>query len=159
MTQLVRRNFPVSTFVDRFFDDSFFARPSRATNGDGATWVPAVDLSQSDEKFVLRADLPGLSKDDVNLTVEDSTLTLSGDRPLGKKEDGEAFNRVERTFGTFTRSFTLMLLEDSHELQQFTPHTMTYGDSAVDDGEGIQTFGTWSVVTEGVVVVRPTVAR
>ena len=107
MTQLVRRNFPVSTFVDRFFDDSFFARPSRATNGDGATWVPAVDLSQSDEKFVLRADLPGLSKDDVNLTVEDSTLTLSGDRPLGKKEDGEAFNRVERTFGTFTRSFTL----------------------------------------------------
>ncbi len=108
MPQLVRQSFPLANLVDRFFDDSLLGSSLfRGVESNGRTWVPAVDLSQNDQTFVIKADLPGMTKADIHLTVESDTLTLSGERTFVKTENKESFSRVERSYGKFTRSFGL----------------------------------------------------
>jgi HSP20 family protein len=71
-------------------------------------WMPPVDIYQNGQnEIVLRAELPGLKRDDIKLNVENSTLTLSGERRLDHEVKEEHFHRVERSYGSFTRSFTL----------------------------------------------------
>ena len=70
-------------------------------------WMPAMDLVESDDHFVLRADLPGMSEDDVNIELEDSTLTISGERRSEHEAEGDGYYRVERATGAFSRSLTL----------------------------------------------------
>ena len=89
--------------VNRVFD-AFFG------NGAGARarrWVPPMDLVETDEDLVLRADLPGVKGEDVNIEVKDGTLTVSGERRAEHEEGSEGFYRVERAFGTFSRSLSL----------------------------------------------------
>jgi len=120
MTDLIRRS-PVSGLIDSFFDDAFFAPVSRTRNA--AAWVPPVDLSQTADHFVLRADLPGLTKDDIELTVEDRTLTLTGSREFTAKtaqqadDHQESFSRIERQFGSFTRTFQLPANVDTSKVE------------------------------------------
>jgi HSP20 family protein len=76
----------------------------------GATmrrWMPPMDLVESGDDFVLRADLPGMGEEDVNIELEDSTLTISGERKAEHEAQGEGFYRVERATGSFSRSLTL----------------------------------------------------
>jgi HSP20 family protein len=70
-------------------------------------WIPAMDLVETDEDFVLRADLPGLSEKDVNIELEDNVLTVSGERKSEHEERKEGYYRVERSSGAFSRSLTL----------------------------------------------------
>ena len=70
-------------------------------------WMPPMDLVEAGEEFVLRADLPGLGEDDVKIELEDSTLTISGERKAEHEAKGEGFYRVERATGAFSRSLTL----------------------------------------------------
>jgi len=70
-------------------------------------WVPAVDLVETEGNLVLRADLPGLEKDDVAIEVKDGVLTLSGERRAEHEDKAEGYYRVERAFGRFSRSLTL----------------------------------------------------
>jgi HSP20 family protein len=70
-------------------------------------WMPAMDLVETDENFVLRADLPGLSEDDIKIEFDDGTLTVSGERKAEHESKGEGYYRVERAFGSFSRSLTL----------------------------------------------------
>src|SRR4051812_22383704 len=70
-------------------------------------WVPAMDLVESGDHFVLRADLPGMSEQDIQIELEDGTLTVSGERKAEHEEREEGFHRVERSFGAFSRSLTL----------------------------------------------------
>jgi HSP20 family protein len=70
-------------------------------------WMPAMDLVESDENFVLRADLPGLSEEDIKIEFEDGTLTVSGERKAEHESKSEGYYRVERAFGSFSRSLTL----------------------------------------------------
>jgi len=70
-------------------------------------WMPAMDLVETNDHFVLRADLPGMTEDDVKIEFEDGTLALSGERKAEHESKGEGFYRVERAFGTFSRSLTL----------------------------------------------------
>jgi HSP20 family protein len=70
-------------------------------------WMPAMDLVESDESFVLRADLPGLSEEDIKIEFEDGTLTVSGERKAEHESKSEGYYRVERAFGSFSRSLTL----------------------------------------------------
>ena len=70
-------------------------------------WAPAMDLVETDDHFVLRADLPGVTEEDVNIELEDNVLTLSGERKSEHEEKREGFYRVERSFGAFSRSLTL----------------------------------------------------
>jgi HSP20 family protein len=70
-------------------------------------WMPAMDLVETDENFVLRADLPGLSEDDIKIEFDDGTLTVSGERKAEHESKNEGYYRVERAFGSFSRSLTL----------------------------------------------------
>ena len=70
-------------------------------------WMPAMDLVENDDDFVLRADLPGLSEDDVKIEVEDNVLTVSGERKSEYEETKDGYRRIERAFGSFSRSLTL----------------------------------------------------
>ena len=93
--------------VNRLFGTVFDAP---ATGGNGGTlrrWMPAMDLVETDDRFILRADLPGLSENDVTIEVEDSVLTVSGERKAEHETTKEGYHRVERAFGSFSRSLTL----------------------------------------------------
>jgi HSP20 family protein len=91
--------------MNRLFNTVFDTPP-----GNGGTlrrWVPAMDLVETDDHFVLRADLPGLKQEDVKIELEDTTLTVSGERLAEHESKGEGYYRVERAFGEFSRSLTL----------------------------------------------------
>ena len=92
--------------INRLFN-SFFDTPVSAGEGVGRRWLPAMDLVEADDHYVLRADLPGLSEEDVNIEVEDRVLTVSGERKATHEVAKDGFHRVERAFGTFSRSLTL----------------------------------------------------
>ena len=95
--------------MNRLFN-TVFDTPSGGGGNGGSTlrrWMPAMDLVENDDNFVLRADLPGLSEDDVKLEFEDGTLTVSGERKAEHEAKNEGYYRVERAFGSFSRSLTL----------------------------------------------------
>lgn len=91
--------------VNRIFD-TFFGQDSR-DDARARRWVPAMDLAETEEHLILRADLPGLRRDDVEIEVKDGVLTISGERRAQQEERSEGFHRIERAFGTFSRSLTL----------------------------------------------------
>jgi HSP20 family protein len=93
--------------MNRLFG-TFFDTPTSAVSGNGARrWMPAMDLVETEEHFVLRADLPGLTEADVRIEVEDRTLTISGERQAEHESNGEGYYRLERASGAFSRSLTL----------------------------------------------------
>jgi len=88
-----------------------FSRPALRTNGKEnltvADWMPTVDISETEAEYLIKAELPEVKKEDVKVTVENGVLTLQGDRRQDKEEKGIKFHRVERSYGSFVRSFTL----------------------------------------------------
>jgi HSP20 family protein len=91
--------------VNRLFDTFFGGRPS--SNGALRRWVPPMDLVETEDHLVLRADLPGLDAGDVNIEIKDGVLTVSGERKTEHEERADGFYRVERGFGSFSRSMSL----------------------------------------------------
>ncbi|HVF78802.1 MAG TPA: Hsp20/alpha crystallin family protein [Solirubrobacteraceae bacterium] len=96
--------------MNRLFS-TFFDPPTRTPNGgNGAAtrrWIPAMDLVETGEHFVLKADLPGMTESDVNIELENNVLTLSGERKTEHEEKHEGYYRLERSTGAFSRSLTL----------------------------------------------------
>ena len=93
--------------MNRLFNTVFDA-PTAGNGGNTLRrWMPAMDLVETDDHFVLRADLPGLAEDDVKIEFEDGTLTVSGDRKAEHESKSAGYYRVERAFGSFSRSLTL----------------------------------------------------
>jgi HSP20 family protein len=92
--------------VNRLFD-SFFGRRDVGQAGAARRWVPAMDLVETEDHLVLRADLPGLDRDDIEIEVKDNVLTVSGERKAEHEKKGEGFYRIERSFGRFSRSLGL----------------------------------------------------
>jgi HSP20 family protein len=88
-----------------------FARPAVRAGGKEALavadWIPTVDISESDAEYLIKAELPEVKKENVKVTVEDGVLTLQGERRQEKEEKGRKYHRVERSYGSFVRSFTL----------------------------------------------------
>lgn len=86
---------------------------SRRHNGNGresmvvADWAPVVDITEDDKSYTFKAELPDLKKEDVHVTVENGILTLRGERKAEKEEKGRKYHRIERSYGSFLRSFTL----------------------------------------------------
>jgi HSP20 family protein len=81
---------------------------SRAEEGIApSTWTPAVDIYETPEAVVLKAELPGLTRDDIEIQISDNTLTLKGERRFTKGAEEENYLRIERAYGAFQRSFTL----------------------------------------------------
>jgi HSP20 family protein len=90
--------------MNRLFDQFF---DGRAGNAASRRWVPAMDLVETDDHLVLRGDLPGLTEDDVDIEIKDNVLTVSGERTAQHEDQAEGYHRVERSFGSFSRSLTL----------------------------------------------------
>jgi HSP20 family protein len=93
--------------VNRLFNTAFETPAGGNGGGTARRWMPAMDLSETNDAFVLRADLPGMNQDDIKIEVEDNVLTLSGERKTEHETKEEGYHRVERAFGSFARSLTL----------------------------------------------------
>ena len=72
-----------------------------------AQWFPLVDITEDDKEYLIKAELPEVKKDEVKVTVESGVLTISGERKFEKEESNKRYHRVERAYGSFTRSFTV----------------------------------------------------
>lgn len=72
-----------------------------------ADWIPAVDISESESEYLIKAELPGVKKEDIKVTLQEGVLTIQGERKQEKEEKGRKYHRIERSYGTFMRSFTL----------------------------------------------------
>lgn len=88
--------------MDRLFND--FLPTSRAAEASGMVWMPRADLAETDDAFVLSFDLPGLSPEQVEVTMEENTLTISGERKAPHGQDGGRWHRIERAYGRFLRT-------------------------------------------------------
>ena len=94
--------------MNRLFS-TFFDTPTTRGVGSGAIrrWIPAMDLIEAGEHFVVKADLPGMTEDDVKIEIEDDVLKISGERKTELENKHEGFYRLERTSGSFSRALTL----------------------------------------------------
>ncbi len=98
---------PFFRSLDQFFGEEPFRRSLLGASGVGDGWIPVVDVRETDDNFVFTAELPGLTKEDVSITLEENVLTLTGERRFENEESKNEFRRIERSYGRFTRSFTL----------------------------------------------------
>jgi HSP20 family protein len=114
----VRELTSIQNEMNRLFNTFF----DTSTTGNGGNdtlrrWIPAMDLVETEDHFVLKADLPGLAEGDVNVEVEDNVLTISGERKAEHEDKREGYVRVERAFGSFRRSLTLPAGIDAEAVQ------------------------------------------
>jgi len=98
-----------------------FARPATRTNGKEtmivADWTPTVDISETDGEYQIKAEIPDVKKEDVKVTLEDGVLTIQGERKQEKEEKGKKYHRVERSYGSFVRSFSLPEFIDEEKVK------------------------------------------
>lgn len=113
MTTLMRWT-PESEFlrnrVGRLFDQTFneFLSPLTSTEEmRGRGWFPAVDIRETDDSLTVFCEIPGLKKEDVSITLENNVLTISGERKFEKETKEQSYHRMERSYGKFSRSFSL----------------------------------------------------
>ena len=90
--------------VNRLFETSF---PRRSDNSALTAWAPAVDIFETENELVLKADLPDVNEKDLDIRVENNMLTIRGERKFEQEVKEENYLRIERTYGSFSRSFSL----------------------------------------------------
>ena len=101
--------------MNKLFDESYRGISRTGTEDDwalGGSWAPAVDIYEQGSDIVLKAELPGVDPKDVDVRLENSTLTLRGERKFDNEVKKESYHRIERSYGSFTRSFTLPSVVD-----------------------------------------------
>lgn len=91
--------------VNRLFEDT--AHQGRTNQADLATWAPAADIYETENELVAKFDLPDVKESDIDIRVENNTLAIRGERKFEKEVNEDSYLRIERAFGTFTRSFSL----------------------------------------------------
>ncbi|MFL6201436.1 MAG: Hsp20/alpha crystallin family protein [Thermoanaerobaculia bacterium] len=94
--------------------DSFFN--GEAQGEETRAWVPPVDIQENADAYLFHAELPGMTKEDIHITLENNVLRVSGERKFEKDAKKENYHRVERTYGTFTRTFTLPTQVDAEKV-------------------------------------------
>lgn len=103
--------------MNKLFEDSLVRPPGLPAETAQSTWTPAVDILEKDDEIILKAELPGILLDDVDLQVRDDILNLTGKRRFEKVAKKENYHRVERSYGVFSRSFTLPSSVDQNKIQ------------------------------------------
>lgn len=93
--------------MNRLFSDVRAQAPVRGEEIVQGAWIPAVDIFETNEAIVLKAELPGKTAQDISVEVKDNTLTLKGEKKFEKEVKEENYHRVERSYGSFQRAFTL----------------------------------------------------
>jgi HSP20 family protein len=91
--------------LGQIFGEGFGA--PEASSSPNVAWIPSVDVHEEDDRFVVRADVPGVEPKDIEVTAADGVLSIRGERRADKRANGSGFERVERVYGTFVRRFTL----------------------------------------------------
>ncbi|MFA5984462.1 MAG: Hsp20/alpha crystallin family protein [Methylococcaceae bacterium] len=101
-------------------------RAHTSNGGEGsiatAEWAPSVDIKEESDKFVLQADIPGVSPEAIDISMEDSVLTIKGEKKTEAKTEQEGYKRVERTYGSFYRRFSLPDTANSEAISATTKH-------------------------------------
>jgi len=109
--------------ADRFFrsfSPTLFTRWPRQFDENGGTkheWAPAADITESEKEYLVKAELPGVKREDVKVTLADGVLTIEGERKQEKEEKGGKTHRIERFYGSFCRSFTLPENADAQNIR------------------------------------------
>jgi len=96
----------IAPSVDDFIEKFFYGWPAFERNAE-LTWIPRVDVNETDKEIILDVELPGIDKKDIKVEVKDNTLSISGERKQEKKTENAESCRVERLYGKFERTFTL----------------------------------------------------
>ena len=97
--------FGIQREMNKMFDGVF--RGTGDEDYSFSSWTPAVDIAEHDDEYLVKVELPGVNKDEVKLTLENNILTIRGEKKQEKETKKENYHRVERSYGSFQRSFTL----------------------------------------------------
>ena len=103
--------------MNRLFEDAVSTARSEEKDMISSSWAPAVDIYEDEKQLVLTAEIPGINEKDVEIKVEDNTLSIHGERKLEKETKEENYHRIERAYGSFFRSFTLPNHIDQDKIQ------------------------------------------
>jgi HSP20 family protein len=121
---------PFAQFMDNFINGEASQEVSNRS------WAPAVDIRETEEAFLVHAELPGLSKDDVEITLENNILKLTGERRFEKDVEEKEYHRIERAYGAFTRAFSLPSRVDSSGVSaSFTDGVLTITVPKVEEAK------------------------
>ena len=120
MKRLILRTNPMSDIAsgfsreaERLLSDIF----NRNAVPFAEEWMPVVDVTETKDEIVVRAEVPGMTKEDISVTLQDNVLTLRGEKKQEKRELDAAFHRLERSYGSFVRSFTLPTLVQADKVK------------------------------------------
>jgi HSP20 family protein len=102
--------------MNQIFEDTLARTRGREEGLGTGMWTPAVDIYESNDAVVVKAEVPGLTKDQVGIEVKDGLLTLKGERKVEKEVKEENYHRIERAYGTFQRSFSLPATVDQEKI-------------------------------------------
>jgi HSP20 family protein len=97
----------VDTFFNRMVSSQFWPRLRPEAEGKKLQWAPSADISETDKEYVIRAELPAVPKEDVQVTVDDGIITIKGERKQQNEDKNEKFHRIENFYGSFERRFAL----------------------------------------------------
>lgn len=122
--ELWNKNFPIPQALDRLqremnraFDGFFRGDLLDSGSFFSEGWSPAVDISESSDSYSIYAELPGIKKDDVKITMNGNVITLRGEKKNESEKKERTFNRIERSYGVFERSFTLPVTVKSEAIE------------------------------------------
>ncbi len=116
MNSLRRNYFPIYKDFGSLIDNFLSGQTDDVTFGDLGKWAPAVDIKEEKNQFLVIADLPGVEKENIHISLENNILTLQGLRSEEKRTSQEGYSRVERTLGRFHRQFTLPQTTDGNKI-------------------------------------------
>jgi len=121
--------------MDRLFDRLWEGDvPERAMGG----WTPALDFSETKDSFLMKMEVPGIAPKDINVSLQDHVLTISGERKKEEEEKDERFYRLERSYGTFTRSIRLPMAVDEKKVNAvFKDGVLSVSIPKVEAGQGV----------------------
>lgn len=125
--------FSIHSDMNRLFDQ--WARPARyRAEGENLDWMPVVDILEADGHVEIRAEMPGLSEQDVQVSVTDDVLTLRGEKTQANEAEDKKYHRVERSYGRFQRSFTLPTNLNAGDIKaKFTNGVLTVSIPKVEE--------------------------
>lgn len=104
--------------INRAFNDTARSASAKSDEDfDSQTWAPVVDIRETGEKYVIKAELPGLKKEDISIDIGDNTLTIKGERKFENEESRKDYIRIERSYGSFARSFALPANVDAKNIK------------------------------------------
>ena len=103
--------------MNRVFGETFGPPMGQAEQPAPGTWYPSVDIYETETEIVLQVEVPGMSKEQVNVEIDEGTLHLRGERKIEKDVKEESYHRVERVYGTFHRSFSLPDTTDAEKVR------------------------------------------